>query len=1082
VRHRRRGIARTSELNSVQRAALAAYMAAVKKGAATDADWRSLVDLVKSADNRALYDMTLGIVLRTDRGHRRRRADVGDDDEDDGDDDELGERGGAADDEIWGGNLGGGRGGFAAEVDGDDGGAIDPTDFYRYLSSNAMKADNNNAIINTNNVGDAAMVFRSLICLLERSVRNELGRLSSSETTIRVALERVQSAMQESWSGMLVSRIVGTSSASVTLSVADNPTILTSTSTTTTTAATSTAAITTITTTTTMRRTKKNGNIKRPLPVPLPLPVINTRDRMIGMTIGLTRENQRRPSSQDPPSSRGESSNSTPANTYDDTSYFPSLVEALHSITVEPSPIRGFNWRGLMERGEMIEETYVRRFDGEGNEIIELEDDEKKDELFVGVASTAAAVHLARQFEYLEITDPIQSSLRCHPPVQDGNDDVGIVKNNPATEYIDDDDVFLNAVNNVVDNENNAYDTTEEDWKAASMAEQEDKKRSHFGYGGASVSSVETRSVACQTVATQSVACQTDFDCGEEEELGEEDEDLKDTAEKQPKLEIAKDAHYAAAVAALMLAKRGSSMASRHGRTSHALSRSRGSSLDSRTLGRDASVESRDRKPIRRLSVESGTGLVDRGESGTEVDSVGPPVLNGGTTVVSFGPRVPGLDTPLDMEVGPSRLDARQGIVLSYLPSPTGSLGDDAGGLLLLPSDSGSSCSFSDEESSVDSHVSSVKSNSLDENSFQTKSSAIETPSDIDDISLGSFTDDSFVDGDEKRDIQTAIQFNDVAPGPVEEATALDKRMKENEKDPLGMEVDSNAGPASKPPSIKLINYNSPSSSSDESESNDSGDDSSSSDSDDDSSSTEEDSSSSSSEESSSTLSTTSSKSKNHIGEHTDATLSTIPVTDIDKCSDNGSYQCNANEWITRKETRLCVPLPRSLIFHLKRFEYSTVSGRVEKLHGAMEIPAELDVTACSTVTTPLRYCLTGAIVHVDPIENDHEAEFGVASEGHYVTIIRSKMPTTGGTRENDDPQGKGDNLWTEFDDDYVGIVDSDEDTSSSPCQVPKAISGCDVTKSGQVKGDDGKTITKIGNAKERRYATLVVYSRSCEG
>ena len=1029
-------------------------MTAVKGGAATRADWRSLVDLMKSADNRAVYDVTLGMVLRTDDGEKG---------------------GGAAadDDEIRGGNLGGGRGEFAAADDGDDGGAIDPTDFYRYLSSN----DSNAITINTNNVGDAASVFRSLISLLERSVRNELGRLLllPSETKIRLALERVQSAMQESWSGMLVSRIVGTYSASVLVSVAENPMMPTSTA-----SATTTATVTT--TTTTMRRTKKNGEIKRPLPVPLPLPVINTQDRMIGMTIGPTKENQRRPSSQDPPSSRGESSNSSPANTYDDTSYFPSLVEALHSITVEPSPIRGFNWRGLMERGEMIEETHVRRFDGEGREIIELEDDEKKDELFVGVASTAAAVHLARQFEYLEITDPIQSSLRWHPPVQDGNDDVGIVKSNPALEYIDEDDLFLNTVNNVDDNENNMYDTTEEDWKAASMAEHEDKRRSHFGYGGASVSSVETRSVACQTVATQSVACQTDFDCGEEEELGEEYEDLNDTAENQPKFEIAKDAHYAAAVAAFMLAKRGTSIASRRGRTSRALSRSRDASLDSRTgrLGRDASVESRGRKPIRRLSVESGTGLVDRGESGTEVDSVSPPVLDGETTVVSFGPRVPGLDTPLDMEVGPCPLDARLGIVLSYSPSPTGSLGDDAGGLLLLPSDSGSSCSSSDEESSVDSHVSSVKTNSSDDKSFQTKSSAIETPSDIDDISLGSFTDDSFVDGDEKSDIQTAIQINDVAPGPVEEATALDKRMKENEKDPLGMEVDYIAGPASKPPAIKLINYKSPSSSSDESESNDSGDDSSSSDSDDDSSSTEEDSSSSSSEESSSTLSTTSSKSKNRIGERTDAAPSTIPVADIVGCSDNSSCQSNANEWITRKETRLCVPLPRSLIFHLKRFEYSTVSGRVEKLHGAMEIPAELDVTACSTATTPLRYCLTGAIVHVDPIENDHEAEFGVASEGHYVTIIRSKL--SGGTRENDDPQGKGDNLWTEFDDDYVSTVDSDNDTSSSPCQVPKAISGCDVTKSGQVKGDDGKTTTKIGNAKERRYATLVVYSRACEG
>jgi hypothetical protein len=143
----------------------------------------------------------------------------------------------------------------------------------------------------------------------------------------------------------------------------------------------------------------------------------------------------------------------------------------------------------------------------------------------------------------------------------------------------------------------------------------------------------------------------------------------------------------------------------------------------------------------------------------------------------------------------------------------------------------------------------------------------------------------------------------------------------------------------------------------------------------------------------------------------------------------------------------------------------------VEKLPGKVEIPAELDVRAWSSNTTPqqsdnnFRYCLTGAIVHVDPIEDEHEAEFGVSPEGHYITFLRSSLPT----REDDDPQDKRDNLWTEIDDDFVCIVDSDHDTSASQYPVPKEISGCDVIK-------------KLGNAKERRYATLVVYSRSCDG
>ena len=52
-------------------------MTAVKGGAATRADWRSLVDLMKSADNRAVYDVTLGMVLQTDDGEKggvRRRT------------------------------------------------------------------------------------------------------------------------------------------------------------------------------------------------------------------------------------------------------------------------------------------------------------------------------------------------------------------------------------------------------------------------------------------------------------------------------------------------------------------------------------------------------------------------------------------------------------------------------------------------------------------------------------------------------------------------------------------------------------------------------------------------------------------------------------------------------------------------------------------------------------------------------------------------------------------------------------------------------------------------------------------------
>ena len=135
---------------------------------------------LKNSEKDNSVQRAAGMVLRTEG--RRGVGDYGDDFD-----------GVGADEKRGGGNLGDGRrGGIAVDGDGD---AVDPTDFYRYLSSNANAE---NKAINTNNVGDAAMVFRSLISLLERSVCDELGRLSSSETKIRASLERVQSSMQES--------------------------------------------------------------------------------------------------------------------------------------------------------------------------------------------------------------------------------------------------------------------------------------------------------------------------------------------------------------------------------------------------------------------------------------------------------------------------------------------------------------------------------------------------------------------------------------------------------------------------------------------------------------------------------------------------------------------------------------------------------------------------------------------------------------------------------------------------------------------------------------------------------------------
>ncbi len=96
--------------------------------------------------------------------------------------------------------------------------------------------------------------------------------------------------------------------------------------------------------------------------------------------------------------------------------------------------------------------------------------------------------------------------------------------------------------------------------------------------------------------------------------------------------------------------------------------------------------------------------------------------------------------------------------VLSCVISPMESLEDEG--------QSPSECSSSKEESSFDSQVTSVdtdtsseenaKSKEQDDESFSTRSSAIEAPSDIDNLSLGSFTD-SELELDRRRKTITLI-------------------------------------------------------------------------------------------------------------------------------------------------------------------------------------------------------------------------------------------------------------------------------------------------------------------------------------
>jgi hypothetical protein len=357
--------------------------------------------------------------------------------------------------------------------------------------------------------------------------------------------------------------------------------------------------------------------------------------------------------------------------------------------------------------------------------------------------------------------------------------------------------------------------------------------------------------------------------------------------------------------------------------------------------------------------------------------------------------------------------------------------------------------SSSEEDSSVDSHVSDVKTNSSDD----THSSAIETPSDIDNISLGSFTDDS-VESKEKNKI-------DVVSHIYVETTPFKTHIKENENESQGIILLNSR--------VEPINGDKSSSSVDIDEDDD--DSSSSSNSSNDTSSTETDSSSTSSssgESSSSSYSTSSSSAgTNNAGDNNN--------DDTDIVRDN-SHQSTVvhNDWITRKETRFCLPLPNSLIFHLKRFNYSTVSGRVEKLSGVMDIPAVLDVRTCCSSSTPIttivdncpetndyfRYHLSGAIVHVDPIDddNDHATNFGELLEGHYVAFVRDWKK-----KNNDDDDDDDDPRWIEIDDESVIRIVDAPNGSSERSSVPIDISSSCY-------------------AKEHRYATMVIYTRErCE-
>ncbi|KAL7506616.1 hypothetical protein ACHAXN_003862 [Cyclotella atomus] len=860
-------------LSPTQQMAVQDFMTRSEYGVSSGEDWKRLVAAMRES-NRECYDDVLGRVLSA-------------------------------------------SGSFENDAQDEIGESIDPTKFYEQLANYTTSNESSNITpIQPSQLGDSATIFRSLLHALEFSTRREVERTKSqcemleverwndedrrgdgsfeSLSRLKDALERVRDAMKEEWSGLLTGRIVGTCETTKTEDLQNSK-----------------SESAKITSTTTIRRTKKNGSIERAIPVPFPLPVVQ---QVILVQPDSSTEDSAQPKQ-------------------DGKQYYQSLTSSLYSMTIEPNPIRGYDWHGLMKRGEVVEETFVRKIDANGNEIVEQQSDANK----VPDSNTKSLMHL----------DGL-SVVRAHEK-QKKKDDTSVASRSIGVQTdsreMEGDKILIpqgfiqdtNKVDKAVEMEPNSdlhpHDDKEKDLQT-SLLEEDTTKDGKAG----------------------------------EQSPPEEPTDLQKQISNNTI--VGTPSVYALAVAAIAANK---------------------------PMRRDRKVFLQKTKSfkVNKDELSPGVGTLSGMEVGAQSNSIQP--------------------SPIELESSPI-------------------LGAD---------------SHSVEESTVDSKVSSVDG----DQSSMTHSSAIETPSDIDEISLGSFTeseDEASKKSEPPRipmlDV-TVDEIKDVGPDNIAgEDTAAPQAARQSSAPPL----DAIQSARSTPTNI-LETKDSHASSSN---------------------STSDDSSSSSSYTSSSSDSSASSDSSSSE-ENISSNLPESALAEKDKASTNESK----HEWVTRKETRFRHPLPKNLIFQLKRFEYSTVLGRVESIPVTLDIPPFLELQpccldrACKSSDDELnaccyKYLLSGAIVHVAPMENN-EALYGESTVGHYVTFVNtaaSKLQS---------PTMAKQQHWFEMDDDKVNQVDQDTcsiaDASNaelSPSQLAlKVLSGCNV----------------MGKEPERRYATMVVYSRACD-
>ena len=808
--------------------------------------------------------------------------------------------------------------------------AVDPSQFYEGLSSYTLKHEV--TAINTQEVADSATVFRSLLQAVEFSVKRELERVQSlcevleveqwneggemkesyhRMDQLKIALENVRDAMKVEWSGMLMSQIVGTCETEQSVEVQSESRA--------------------ITTATVIKRTKKNGGIERPIPVPFPLPVVKQNPNLQQSLV----DNEPLQSNQN------------------ERLCFDSLVSSLHSVTIEPNPIRGYDWRGLIKRGEVKEEILVHKKDSYGN-IIESSEVGQGQDMRSGEKTMhldgMSVVHaqekkknaddasVASRSVGIQATDSSQMKGDKILIPKRFNDSVEAISKAGETEEISKADKVLNGNVSASSSSNDEASET----GSANILRDDNAHEPPPPPPSFEQSETDKKHEATPHPPPP---------------LPEEpvDSNLKQTPKQRDVSSI-----YAAAAAAIAA-----------------------------------------NTPRRRFLLRKS---LDRQE---------PLRLSG-------------------MTVG----DPSRSITISPMPTFEG----NSSGLDAESDDNSNSV----ETSTVDSKVSSLD----DDQSSMTHSSAIETPSDIDDLSLGSFTE-SEEDTSKKDDVVPEIP--ELTPN---ESANDNQATTSNMFEPTTKSIttssehltQSNITPSTASASTEIV------------DSNDSSTESS-----------NEDSSSTSSYTSSSTDS--SSESSSSSDEHISNNVPQHATNDQNKA--NTSSGDAKQDWVTRKETRFCFPLPQNLIFHLKRGHYCPSLGRVETINSEVDIPEELDVKSsclnvpdmCNMNTCCYKYCLTGAVVHVDHI-NDSDEVYGEAKEGHYVTFINKADIVNNKLLD-------ARNHWFEMDDDKVHLINEDNCVVSSNRPLSqteralKVLSGCEVISSNRIET-------------EERHATIVVYSRGC--